>query len=268
MASRKKEERIMHRVNPTVRLIGETLLDPEAIAEYLKEVGAPEWTSDGVSDSEVLTEFMGRLCYRSWAPGLNANVTKVREGNAPYLKNIIASGHGSVLEHGSSNWIIQDVSRVFTHELVRHRVGTAFSQESMRYVRLDDLGLWIPPEADEIPGLAEMCEEKVRADEAFLKRLAEKLDLDAPGRGFEYKKKWTSFMRRFAPDGMATVIGLTINHRSLRHLLELRTSKGAEVEIRTVFDQIAFIATGRWPALFQDFRRNDDCEWISEAKKI
>lgn len=258
----------MHRVTPKARLIGETSLDGEAIQEYLTEVGAADWDSDGQTDSEVLTEFMGRLCYRSWKPGLNANVTKVREGNAPYLKNIIASGHGSVLEHGSSNWVIQDVSRVFTHELVRHRVGTAFSQESMRYVRLDDLGLWIPNEAEGIPGLVELCEQKVRSDEDFLKRLAQTLDLDGPGRNFEYKKKWTSFMRRFAPDGMATVIGLTINHRSLRHLLELRTSKGAEVEIRIVFDQIAQIAIRRWPALFQDFNRNVDGEWTSEAKKI
>jgi thymidylate synthase (FAD) len=258
----------VHRVQPKVWLVGETKLDYEAIEAYLESVGAPDWDSDGRSDSDVLSEFMGRLCYRSWKPGLNANVTKVREGNAPYLKNIISSGHGSVLEHGSSNWVVQDVSRVFTHELVRHRAGTAFSQESMRYVRLDDLGLWIPPEAEEIADLVEMCEEKVRSDEAFLKRLAEKLDLDGPGRSFEYKKKWTSFMRRFAPDGMATAIGFTINHRALRHVLELRTSKGAEVEIREVFDKIAFIASDQWPSLFQDFRRNDDGEWISEAKKI
>jgi thymidylate synthase (FAD) len=267
MGSKKKEIR-MHRVTPQARLVGETTLDFEALEKYCVEIGAPDWDSDGRSDSEVLTEFMGRLCYRSFKPGLNANVTKVREGNAPYLKNIIASGHGSVLEHGSSNWILQDVSRVFTHELVRHRAGTAFSQESMRYVRLDDLGLWIPPEAEEIPGLAAMCEEKFLVDEAFLKRLAEKLDLDSPGRNFEYKKKWTSFMRRFAPDGLSTAIGLTINHRALRHVLELRTSKGAEVEIRQVFDQIGFVATGRWPALFQDFGRNSDGEWVSGAKKI
>jgi thymidylate synthase (FAD) len=170
----------MHRVIPKARLIGETALDPEALQDYLSEVGAADWFSDGKTDSEVLTEFMGRLCYRSFKPGLNANVTKVREGNEPYLKNIISSGHGSVLEHGSSNWVIQDVSRVFTHELVRHRAGTAFSQESMRYVRLDDLGIWLPQEAEEIPGLVEMCEEKVKSDEAFLKHLAEKLDLDGP----------------------------------------------------------------------------------------
>lgn len=53
---------------------------------------------------------------------------------------------GSVIEHHVTNWIFADVSRVFTHELVRHRVGTAFSQESLRYVRLNDLGLWLPPQ--------------------------------------------------------------------------------------------------------------------------
>ena len=258
----------MHRVEPKIYLIGETSINHLTVGRYLDDVGAGDWDTNAESDSEFLAEAMGRLCYRSWAPGLNKNVTKVREGNAQYLENIIKSGHGSVLEHGSSNWILRDVSRVFTHELVRHRAGTAFSQESMRYVRLEDIGLWLPAEASEIAGLVEMCEEKIRVDEAFQKRLAAKLDLDAPGRDFNYKKKWTSFMRRFAPDGLATTIGLTINHRALRHVIELRTSEHAEVEIREVFSKIASIATGRWPALFQDFGQNEKGEWTSKSRKI
>lgn len=258
----------MHLVTPKARLVGETTVDAEALQEYLTEIGADGWDSDGYSDSEVLTEFMGRLCYRSFKPGLNANVTKIREGNRPYLKNIIASGHGSVLEHGSSNWILQDVSRVFTHELVRHRAGTAFSQESLRYVRMDDFGLWIPEDPEITPEIRAMCEAKFATDEFFCAQLAGKLGLDDAGRNFEYKKKWTSFIRRFAPQGMSTAIGLTINHRALRHLIELRTSLGAEVEIRLVFNAIAEIAVKRWPSLFQDFHKIESGEWISEAKKI
>ena len=89
-------------------------------------------------------EFGGRLCYRSWEPGLNPNVTKVRTDQDEYLRNILKQKHGSVLEHISYSFVFHNVSRVLTHELVRHRAGTAISQESMRFVRLDDHAVLVP----------------------------------------------------------------------------------------------------------------------------
>src|SRR5262249_35164562 len=161
------------------------------------------------------------LCYRSWAPGLNANVMKVREGNAPYLANIIKSGHGSVLEHAVSNWIFADVSRVFTHELVRHRAGTAFSQEPLRYVRLTDLGLWLPPEMSSDPKLVELFETTFKSLEEIQLRMAEHFKLDDPAGNFAFKKKITSAMRRLAPIGLSTAIGVSFNMRALRHVIEM-----------------------------------------------
>jgi len=258
----------MHRVTPKPFLVGETKLDQGAIKAYLDHVGTKWWEmEDGASDSEKLIEIMGRLCYRSWEPGLNKNVSKIRKGNDLYVGNILKSKHGSVTEHGVSNWIIADCSRVLTHELVRHRAGTAFSQESLRFVRLDDLGLWMPPEVTD-PVLIRMCEEKFKADEEFQKRLSDYLKLDEPGKDFHYKKLWTSFMRRFAPEGLATTIGLSINMRSMRHVIEYRTAESSEVEIRFVFDQIGRIAKERWPNLMQDFVRQEDGEWKPEHSKI
>ena len=86
----------MHKVTPQVFLIGETRIVEEGLAAYLKHLDVADWTSDAPSDSEKIIEVMGRLCYRSFGAGLNPNVTKVREGNAPYLANIIKVGHGSV----------------------------------------------------------------------------------------------------------------------------------------------------------------------------
>ena len=107
----------MHGVEPQVFLIGETRLVPEGLQAYLEHVGAPGWSTDASTDVEGLAEFMGRLCYRSFEPGLNPNVKRVRPNNAAHLKNIIATGHGSVLEHSVLNFAISGVSRVFTHEL-------------------------------------------------------------------------------------------------------------------------------------------------------
>jgi thymidylate synthase (FAD) len=75
-------------------------------------------------------------------------------------------------------------------------------------------------------------------------------------------------MRRLAPIGLSTAIGVSFNMRALRHVIEMRTSESAETEIRAVFGQVAEIATARWPALFQDFCRNEGGEWISGNKKI
>ena len=97
------------------------------------------------NQAELLVEFGGRSCYRSWEPGLNPNVRKIRTDQREYFANILRSGHGSVLEHANYSFALRNVSRVFTHELVRHRAGSAFSQESLRYVRLTDIGFRVPP---------------------------------------------------------------------------------------------------------------------------
>jgi thymidylate synthase (FAD) len=83
-----------------------------------------------LNDPQNLAEFAGRLCCRSWEPGLNPNVTRVRTDQDAYLGNILASMHGSVLEHISFSFVLHNVSRVFTHELIRHRPGVAVSRSS------------------------------------------------------------------------------------------------------------------------------------------
>ena len=257
----------MRRVNPKVFLVAETKIRHDGLNEYLNHVGAlGEWTSDAISDGEVLVEAMGRLCYRSWKPGLNANVTKVREGNDVYLKHILEVGHGSVLEHATMSFIFADVSRVFTHELVRHRAGMAFSQESLRYVRLTDLGLWLPEQMQKDPRMVELFETTFRSLEEIQLKLAEHFNLDHLP--MSEKKILTSTMRRLAPIGLATAIGVTFNARSLRHVIQMRTSETAEEEIRLVFDQVATIACKRWPNLMQDFVRGPLGAWVPKNSKI
>ena len=134
----------MRKVEPKVFLIGESRVVEDGLQAYLDHIGIPDWTSDAPSDQEKIAEVMGRLCYRSFEPGMNKNVTKIREHNDEYIGNILKVRHGSVLEHTMMNFVFADVSRVFTHELVRHRAGVAISQESLRFVRLSNLGQWLP----------------------------------------------------------------------------------------------------------------------------
>lgn len=258
-------------IEPEVRLVANSVINWENIVEYVNSVGGCKWTQRIEEDyleysPETIVEFMGRLCYRSWDKGLNPNVTKVRDDSEAYLQNINQSGHGSVLEHISFSFIISNVSRVFTHELVRHRVGTAISQESLRYVRLDTIPFTHPDWVLSNPKLKEQADKILALSEQFQIDAAEQMEIDAFGTPFAKKKAVTSDMRRYAPEGLLTTIGWSANLRSIRHCLTLRTSIHAERELRLVFDKIGFILKEECPMLMSDFTRSDDGEWTSKYK--
>lgn len=233
----------MHKVEPKVFQIGETRIIEEGLKAYLEHIGVPEWTSDAPTDTERIIEIYGRLCYRSFKPGLNPNVTKIRERNCDYISNIFNVKHGSVVEHPVLNFIFADVSRVFTHELVRHRVGVGISQESLRFVRLEDLGQWLPAVIRENEQAVEIFARTFEELEQLQLKLARLFELDSPGKPFSEKKIITSAMRRIAPIGLATTIGWSANPRTIRWLIELRTHPSAEEEIRLVFGKLGEIVT-------------------------
>jgi thymidylate synthase (FAD) len=254
-------------VEPKVFLVGETCLVEEGLHSFLEHVGAPNWSSDAPSDAEMLCEVMGRLCYRSFAPGLNPNVTRVREGNASYLANIVEVGHGSVLEHASLNFIFADVSRVVTHELVRHRAGVALSQESLRFVRLDSLSAYIPLHIRENEAGMEIFARTFEQLERLQRELAELYAIDEEKR-FDVKKKLTSAFRRMAPIGLATTLGWSCNFRALRHVIEMRTDPHAEEEIRFLFGKVYHLVKKRYPNLFADYEETevDGLPWVKTTR--
>ena len=239
-------------VEPQVFLIGESTVNKEGLSAFLTHLGAPEWSSNASTDIELLTEVYGRACYKSFGTELNPNITRVRGSNETYISNVIEKGDGSVLEHGVVNFFFCDVSRVFTHELVRHRVGTAMSQESLRYVRLTDLDWYAPICIQENAAAMTIFEKTMDGLSNLQKDLSELYELDTTN-DFNFKKQITSAMRRIAPIGLATNIGWSCNMRTLRHVIEMRTDPGAEEEIRIVFSKVADIAIERWPNLFADY---------------
>jgi thymidylate synthase (FAD) len=246
------------------------------LRRYLADIGEPDWTADpAVSGGENLIEAAGRMCYRSWQAydpekpdGTNPNVTRVRRGNAAYLANVLASGHGSILEHVSMTVIMRNVSRVLTHELVRHRAGMAYSQESLRYVRLDDLAVWLPKALDGNPEARRRFLDVVDMLADVQGELARLFDFDTIT-DFHTKKTLTSMFRRLAPIGLATSIVVTGNLRAWRHLIELRTSEAAEEEIRLVLGQVAEICQREFPNVFQDMTYNAETgAWQFEHSKV
>ena len=145
------------------------------------------------------------------------------------------------------------MSRVFTHELVRHRVGTAISQESLRFVRLTDLDWYAPVSIQESPEAMSIFARTFEELGRLQQELADLFQIDEKT-SFDEKKEITSALRRVAPIGLSTNIGWSSNMRTLRHVIEQRTAPGAEEEIRLVFGQIAKLAIERWPNVFGDYR--------------
>jgi len=254
---------------PKVFILGEVVADKAEIAAYLRHMGAQKWYQENVEDSEVsdtelLSEIYSRGCYKSFGVGLNPNIKQIREGNDTHLKNVIESQHGSILEHSMVNFMFCDISRVFTHELITHRVGMAKSQESLRYVRLTELKCF------DFPRLAvELTDEEEKwfrnkVVEVFeylenvQKEMTVKFKLDDE-QSFAKKKKLTSRMRRLAPLGLLTNIGWSGNLRTLRHIIPLRTHKSAEEEIRMVFAGVGSICKEKYPNIFFDM------EWVSDG---
>ncbi len=154
-----------------------------------------------------------------------------------------------------------------THELIRHRPGTAVSQESLRYVRLDELPFWFPQWAREDPELMKRATALLAEMEAFQGWMSGHFGLDDDATGMHEKKHKTSFMRRFAPDGVATGMVWTANIRALRHTIEARTDPGAEEEIRLVFGKIGEIMRAEAPALFCDYQVTDGA-WVPGWRKV
>ena len=280
----------MHRVEPKVFMVAENVINDVELHGYLEHIGAMGWTSkkgnrdtsvgrngEGRGDLREIVEVMGRGCYKSFGTELNPNITRVREDNPTYLKNIIDIGHGSVLEHGWVSFMICDTSRVVTHELVRHRAGTAISQESLRFLRLEDMGLWIPEAYNGDQNSQDIFEETWEYLELQYARLIERAEAiegkDFDSLPFSKKKYYTSAARRVAPIGVATNIGWSCNIRAARHIIEMRTDEHAEEEIRLVFGKIATILKNKYPVLFEDYEVEDkgfdgNPEYTTSSRKV
>ena len=248
------DEKYKNFVMPKVFLVGYTGVDFDVLQEYLAYTDQKEFLDEineakeqGLNSGEILCSFYAKACYASLTTKKNKNITKTRaiEDN---IKGILDSGHGSVIEHVNLNFMITDCSRVFTHELVRHRIGTAFSQTSGRYVRSDVLNVVIDPILDPAYDLFEEARAYLQE---WYGRVQSRLKIDEV-KDFNRKKKLTSAMRRMLPNGQSNEIGVSLNLRALRHTIEMRTSEHAEWEIRLVFDQIYKIVKDKYPVMFSD----------------
>ena len=233
--------------DPVVYLVGRQQVDQEVVDRFLGDHGSA-WQTDTEVGGEHLAEIAGRLCYMSYAkprPG----------GNKTYINHILEVGHGSVLEHAVWNLIFTGVSRSLTHELVRHRSGWGYSQLSQRYVD-ESVAEYVEPDviADD-PALHALWLEAIGHVHTAYVKLVEGLNekfAAEPDRTLR-RKMARQAARSVLPNATETKIFVTANARALRHFIEMRASRHAEVEIRKLAIAILRLMQQEAPNLFGDY---------------
>ncbi len=142
------------------------------------------------------------------------------------IQGVIESGHGSTIEHIVFTFGISGVSRTLSHQLVRHRAGVAFDQQSQRYVTFKDASTMLPTSiAEADPELRGRYEAQI---EGALETYDDLVAGGIPGEDARF----------VFPNATRTNLVMTANLRALIHMSGLRLCTMAQWEIRRLFQLI------------------------------
>lgn len=198
---------------------------------------------DYTDDPEMNVAVAARLCYSEKG---NEEIRKRfdREKKEALIKKILDLGHYSTLEHTFFSFHII-CSRVTSHQLVRQRIGVAYSQRSQRYVKEDDFDYIIPPKIkNKGPETVKVFKDHYEKSKEIYNEL---LDKGIPPED-----------ARFVLPSVKTNLIASYNARSLYHLFSLRCCTRAQWEIREIarsmLEQVKSVA----PLLFS--KAGADCE--------
>lgn len=201
---------------------------------------------------EELVEVAGRVCSMSFGENQSPRT------NAEYVRRLIEMGHESVLEHVSWTFLLTGVSRAFTHQLVRHRVGFAFSQLSQQYHDETDADFVVPSLLRKAPkALAawqraiQVCQEAYREIAESVREVESDAELELQKK--EARRAMRSAARSILPNATATKIVVTANARALRYFLKIRGSIPGDEEMRKVAAELLKYLQKEAPSLFFDF---------------
>lgn len=189
-------------------------------------------------DPELTCAAAARLCYSDSA--IADLVEKFRDGDyEKFMRKIVSLGHFSVLEHASFSFGVEGISRSCSHQLVRHRAGASYSQQSQRYVSHKERFSAVTP-----PSIAERPELRERFDallEQVHKVYGEFLDAGIPAEDARF----------VLPNAAETKIVVTMNARELHHFFSHRCCRRAQWEIRTMAKDMLKLVKKAAPIIFE-----------------
>lgn len=208
-------------------------------------------------EPEKVVASAAKLCYSQ------VGVTEIMEDlssekAADFVRMLMKMGHMSPVEHISFTFGIEGISRVCSHQLVRHRIAS-YSQQSQRYVKLESFETIVPPAIREHPEALAIFEEAMEESRSAYNRIAELLyGHYLKEDGGETKKQRSSAEKkaiedaRFVfPNACETKIVVTMNARSLLHFFEQRCCNRAQWEIRDLADEMLRCVKAVAPTVFE-----------------
>lgn len=221
------------------------------------------------------------MCYSSKEPDeLVGNMTSRK---SKYLIDKLSSmGHESPFEHATFTFVISDISRACSHQLVRHRIAS-YSQRSQRYVDEEGFDYILPPEIennrfarsqyvtfmarvdDEYNSLkltllgGKICEYNNDVEstlwgmtDAEIRKLCEQFKNEHPDIYGKFYKEACEDARYILPNACATQLVCTMNVRSLLNFFSLRCCNRAQWEIHELADKMLAICKEVAPNLFRN----------------
>lgn len=187
-------------------------------------------------DPQRMVAMSARLCYSPvGAEDLAENMSTAQVENL--LNKIVEMEHLSTLEHVSFTFAIEGVSRVLTHQLVRHRIAS-YSQQSQRYVSEHEFEYIMPPSISANPLAKEKFEELMSNIRSTYDQLVE-LGINKED------------ARYCLANATETKIVVTMNARTLLHFFQLRCCVRAQWEIRNLADAMLIEVKKVAPVLFK-----------------
>lgn len=189
-------------------------------------------------EPDAIVASSARICYRD----ITASELLEREEqnlSRKLIAELFASGHTSTFEHVSFTFGIDGLSRVASHQLVRHRLAS-FSQQSQRYVSMspDPDAVIIPPSIQANPEALSLYRESIRHSQETYRALT----------GLGIPKEDARFI---LPHGHSTRLVMTMNARELHHFFELRLCRRAQWEIHELARKMLVLCREVAPVLFE-----------------
>ncbi|SKA96015.1 thymidylate synthase (FAD) [Caloramator quimbayensis] len=210
---------------------------------------------------EKIVASAAKLCYSS--VGVDDIMENLNEENINrFLKMLMDLGHESPIEHISFTFAAEGVSRTLTHQLVRHRIAS-YSQQSQRYVKLEQFEYIIPPSIENIPEAKKLFIETMEKDQEIYNELSNILfnnhyeRLIKEGLDEKKAKKTAEKMaiedaRYVFPNACETKIVFTMNARTLLNFFSHRCCNRAQWEIRALADEMLKEVKKIAPVIFKN----------------
>jgi len=169
-------------------------------------------------EPEKLVAIAARLCYSPvGVEDLDEQLDI--EAARKLVKFVIKSGHLSTTEHVYFTFGIEGISRVLSHQLVRHRIAS-FNQQSQRYVKFKENYEYI------VPDLIRQNKEINKKYKGFISEI-HKFYEEMIDNGIDAEDA-----RYILPNASETKMIMTMNARELLHFFTVRCCNRAQAEIR------------------------------------